>query len=230
MGDLIRQQALKRHRLNPNKVKVIYNGVDCKTIAKAAEMRETIRKSLGFASQEKIFIFVGRISAIKNLATLLKASSILDQKSQPHHVVVVGAGDELPHLANLADNLGVSEFTHFLGERNDVYNLLAAADAFAIPSLSEGISMSILEAMAAGLPIIATKVGGNPELVQSGHTGYLVPVENPLAFSEAMELIINNMDSARLIGDNARRVCQEKFSAQKMVEGYLKVYAQALNR
>ncbi|MCB2189062.1 MAG: glycosyltransferase [Deltaproteobacteria bacterium] len=228
VGETIREQAIARHGLNPARVTTICNGVDCAALAPVAGRREAARQCLGLAPEEWVFLFVGRLSPIKDLPSLLAAAAELAREGRAHRLVVAGGGEELPRLREQARQQGLEASTLFLGERNDIPALLAAADALVLPSLSEGISMAILEAMAAGLPVIACQVGGNPELVQPGRTGYLVPPRRPPELARAMARLMADPAAARALGEHARQICQARFSLEKMAQGYAAVYARAL--
>jgi glycosyltransferase involved in cell wall biosynthesis len=118
----------------------------------------------------------------------------------------------------------------FLGVRADVPEILTAMDVFVLPSLTEGISNAILEAMACGLPVIATDVGGNPEIVIHEHTGMLVPLSKPEALSHALKVLLGDVNIRVKYGDNARKMIEEKFSLQRMVREYEEVYEMLIKK
>ena len=118
----------------------------------------------------------------------------------------------------------------FLGFREDVLALLSLMDVFVLPSLSEGLSIALLEAMAAGKPIIATNVGGNPELVLDGETGFSVPPQDPEALAVKLRWVLADKCRARILGENGRKRVQQKFSLQAMVGNYQELYENCLRR
>ena len=118
----------------------------------------------------------------------------------------------------------------FCGARNDIPKLLQGLDVFTLPSKGEGISNTILEAMASSLPVIATRVGGNPELVDENNTGMLVPSNNPQAMADAILVYINDMALAKKHGEAGRQRVEALFSLNKMVENYIKIYDKLLCR
>jgi glycosyltransferase involved in cell wall biosynthesis len=124
----------------------------------------------------------------------------------------------------LLGEAGMSEMAWLPGERDDVTALFREMDIFVLPSLAEGISNTILEAMASGLPIVATDVGGNGELIEAGRTGILVPRSDSHAMAEAIRRYVDDPEMRRQHGVRARARCEEKFSIQTMVQGYAKLY------
>ena len=129
----------------------------------------------------------------------------------------------------MLDEAGVSGQVWMPGDRNDVPECLRALYIFVLPSLGEGISNTILEAMASGLPVVATRVGGNPELVVENETGLLVPAADEDALAGALESYVKNASLARQHGMDGRRRVEQLFSLQAMVDGYLMTYDQVMN-
>ena len=128
------------------------------------------------------------------------------------------------NVQKIIDKSGVSELVWMAGDRRDVAGLLSGFDVFVMPSLNEGISNTVLEAMATGLPVVATEVGGNPELVQPNQTGVLVPADDVSALADAIGDYVDDSGLRRAHGDSGRRAVEERFSLRSMVSGYLSVY------
>ena len=227
VGQMVSKEAIRKYNLSPDKVKVIYNGVDCEEFYDSSE-REAVRASLGLGRVTTVFVFVGRVSPIKDLPCLLEAAALLARKKDDFRIIIAGSGDALEELKLKAVELGVSDRVLFLGERRDIPELMAASDALVMSSLNEGISMAILEAMASGLPVVATDVGGNSELVQDRSTGLLVKVKSPGSLADAMEKIIDNPDLSTQMGRAGKSLCYKRFSLQQMVEGYCSVYRKVI--
>jgi L-malate glycosyltransferase len=144
------------------------------------------------------------------------------------YFLVAGDGSERARLEALAAERGLGDRIRFLGERRDIPRLLAALDVFVLPSISEGLSNAILEAMAAGRPVVATAVGGNPELVREGETGLLIPSRAPQALSAAIEALLLDPDRARRLGSAGARRAAEQFALPRMIEGYERLYEEVL--
>jgi glycosyltransferase involved in cell wall biosynthesis len=130
--------------------------------------------------------------------------------------LIVGGGRREAEIQQAAADLGLSGQVHFLGSRVDVPDLLQAMDTFVLPSYSEGLSLSLLEAMAAGLPVIATAVGGNPELVMDGVTGLLIPAKDAEALAAALERVLADPAWAKEMGEKARRQVAENYSVERL--------------
>jgi glycosyltransferase involved in cell wall biosynthesis len=144
-------------------------------------------------------------------------------------LVIVGNGPLREEAQRLLRADGAEAYAWLPGERADVPEILRALDLFVLPSLAEGISNTILEAMATGLPVVATRVGGNPELVQEGRTGMLVPPADPVAMAGAIRTYLLHPERLVLHGRAGRKRAEERFSLEAMVNGYLSVYDAVLN-
>ena len=200
------------------RVSQIYNGVDAQEFAPRSEGTE-IRRKLGIAESAFVAGVVGRLVPIKNHTVLFQAFRELVKERSDAYLVVVGDGPERERLEAL-------KFKNIilLGDRSDVSAILQAFDVFVLASQNEGISNTILEAMATGLPVIATNVGGNPELVEDGVTGTLVPPNDPPALSLALLRYSADPNVCKLQGAQGHRRVLDSFSMQGMVDGYEAVY------
>jgi glycosyltransferase involved in cell wall biosynthesis len=169
-------------------------------------------------------VFVGRFSAEKDIATLLRAAAIAGKVDRTFRLCLAGEGPDRAGLQALAGELGIANRTVFLGEMQYIAALLAGSSLLVLPSLSEGISVALLEAMARGLPVVATRVGGNIEVVSHGQTGLLVETRSPQALAEAMLTIYQNPPLARQMGEAGRQRVEEHFDARRMVAQYEALY------
>jgi sugar transferase (PEP-CTERM/EpsH1 system associated) len=206
----------------------IVNGVDIDRFTPTISgPKSGLRRPLRL-SDVMVFGTVGRMEPEKDQITLGKAfvrlAHRVDQVGATVRLVIVGDGSLRAKVQQIFDEAGVSGIVSFAGVREDVGNLLQTMDVFVLPSLAEGISNTILEAMATGLPVVATNVGGNPELVVHGETGYLVPKADPEAMADAMLRYVENRYLIRQHGAAARQRVVEGFSIKRMVERYLDVY------
>jgi glycosyltransferase involved in cell wall biosynthesis len=169
---------------------------------------------------------------VKDPLTLARAFARLMETmpgaEQRLRLVMVGDGPlrERVHLA-LAE-AGVAQYAWLPGERNDVARIMRSFDLFVLPSLAEGISNTILEAMATGLPVLATAVGGNPELIQAGVTGTLVPRDDPESMARAMRAYAESSELCRRHGSEARGAIERKFGLEAMVNAYMAIYDKLL--
>lgn len=171
---------------------------------------------------------VGRLEKVKDQLNLVRAFIRLTESApdarQRLRLVLVGEGSLRMELESLLDSAGLRDVAWLPGARDDVPELLRALDLFVLPSQAEGISNTILEAMACGLPVVATAVGGNVELVVDGETGRLVAANNPEALAAAMREFVEHPERMRACGAAGRQRVEERFSMEAMVTAYLKVY------
>ncbi|MCC6931877.1 MAG: ATP-grasp domain-containing protein [Deltaproteobacteria bacterium] len=215
------QQFYSYLRGFPNKaINLIPNAVCPPTID--YRLCEKLKKELFITEQTFIFISVGRLVRLKRYDLLLESYAKIATTNT--RLLLVGDGEERPSLENLAQSLQITDTLHFLGQRNDINELLSLAHCFVLCSEIEGLSRSILEAMAIGLPVIATDVGGNKELVQHCQNGLLVPTLNAQAISEAMTILISDPSKQQAYGQAGKTLAQTQFSLPQMTQSYRKLY------
>ena len=214
------------------RVTQIYNGVDTARFAPTLGQSRAILPA-GFRDPAVVVIgTVGRIQAVKDQATLLKAFARLSaaQPASAARLVIAGDGPLLAELKALAESLGIAALTAFLGASDRIPEVLQALDVFVLPSLNEGISNTILEAMASGLPVVATAVGGNVELIQEGANGQLFSPRDETALAGILGEYVADPALRATHSAVARRTALERFSLSAMVEGYAAVYDRVLAR
>jgi glycosyltransferase involved in cell wall biosynthesis len=161
---------------------------------------------------------------------LIKAAPRVIATYPRTHFLLAGAGKLRERLQALADKTGCSNRIHFLGLRNDVPVLMAVADLFVLPSLSEAMPMALLEAMAAGVPIVATAVPGVEQVITPCETGLIVQPGDSMGLADAINLILTHPESARRMGRSARQYVTDNYSAEKQASEYLALYRAVLNR
>ncbi|MEX1229799.1 MAG: glycosyltransferase [Planctomycetaceae bacterium] len=198
--------------LSSEKVTRIWNGIDLNRFAYRGP------------GSRPVGISVGRLSAEKDFPTLLRAVSLVHKALPEFRFLLVGDGPEREALETLSHELELDNCLQFLGERRDVPELLSQASVYAGSSLTEGISLTLLEAMAVGLPIVATRVGGNPEIVVPGETGELVDVRDGESLAREMLNLCVNPWQAERYGRQGRMRVEEHFSVQGMVRQYETLY------
>jgi glycosyltransferase involved in cell wall biosynthesis len=175
-------------------------------------------------------VMVGRLSEEKGADTLLRAVALVVNEEPRFRLHVAGDGACTPSLVALARELKVTDQVKFLGEVRDVPALLAQASMFVLPSLTEGISLTLLEAMARGLPVVATCVGGTPEVVEDGVSGLLVSPRSPADLAQAMLRVYRQPHRARLMGLAAHQRVAAHFDVRRMVAEYQGLYLECLSR
>lgn len=209
-----------------SRITVIRNGVDLERFGRHS--RDAARRAIGVTPTAFVVGTVGRLVPVKDQRQLIAAAHLLVQRGIPLTVIIVGDGELRSELLDQIDRLGLQEHVRLLGSRDDVPELMAAFDVFALPSQSEGLSNTVLEAMASGLPVVATRVGGNPELVQSGTTGLLVPPGDERELAEAVSALYLDADCRRRMAMAARHRAQSAFSVSGMYERYTDLYCAAV--
>jgi sugar transferase (PEP-CTERM/EpsH1 system associated) len=209
------------------RIRVLSNGVDTSRFVRRPRECEETRQRLGLDEKSVVIGSVGRLVSIKDHTTLLKAAEILIERGIPVQVVLVGSGPELAnHQEFVAASPRLSGRVVFAGEASDVAPLLNAMDIFVLPSLSEGMSNTLLEAMASGLPVVATRVGGNPELIEDGHSGWLFEPGNVMALAAILERMSRDAIVRQEIGQAARQRAVDHFSLQGMIDSYRTLYVE----
>jgi len=205
-----------------SKVTTIHNGVDTRLFSPGE--RSASRSSLGIDDTVFNIGTVGRLDLVKDHKSLLQAFLPIAQSAHPACLVIVGDGPMRRAIESLSCELGISEKVRLLGERHDIPKILKACDVFTLTSVAEGVSNTILEAMASGLPIVATKVGGNPELVDDGVNGYLVSARDVVGLTAAYKSYLYDPELRYQHGENARARAEQKFSLERMACRYAQLY------
>lgn len=213
------------------KVTQIYNGVDAERFHPAVSPAPI--SGCPFRHPEHWLVgTVGRMQTVKDQTLLARAFirtlELVPELESRLRLVMIGDGPLRPEAQALLDTAGVADLAWLPGERQDVADVLRGLDCFVLPSLAEGISNTILEAMASGLPVIATRVGGNPELVIEGETGVLVPASDPEVMARAIIDYVANPEQARMAGAKGRAEIEQSFSMTAMVGAYRGLYDQSL--
>lgn len=204
----------------------IYNGVDTDLFHPSPDGREAI----GPYSDPGYFVVgtVGRMQPVKDQVTLVRAMIELWRSDESARkwlrLALVGDGPLRAAIAGLLRRENATELAWLTGARDDVPRLMRGLDLFVLPSLAEGVSNTLLEAMASGLPVVATRVGGNPELIEEGRSGMLVPSADPHAMAAAIREYYLNRDMARRQGVLAREIARRRFGLDVMVTNYLNLY------
>jgi len=208
------------------RVSVVHNGRDLSKFD--CDPPEELRESFGVPGDAPLVGTVGRLIDRKGHDELLDAWVTVRAKRPDAHLLVVGDGPRRAHLEAKAGHLGIDDSVHFAGLRDDVPDLLAAMDAFVFPSHYEGLPGALLEAMAAGLPCLATPVDGNSELLEAYDSGLFFEVDDDAAMARALLLVLDNPDVASDLGENARRRATEHFDVDTMVGNFETVYERLL--
>ncbi len=210
--------------LSPEKITVIRNGQE---LPKGS--RSTFREELGIADHDVLIVAVGSLYPVKGHSDLLEALRlVLDRSNHPSsiHLVIAGReGSASQGLRHRAETLVLTDSVHILGHRDDIPNVLAGADIFCLPSLSEGFPLALIEAMGSATAIVATSVGGVPTAIRDGIDGILVPPGNPLALATALLRLINDQSTRCRLGGSASVRAGSLFSLSAMIDAYESIYS-----
>lgn len=208
---------------------IISNGIDVDKFN--GVNKDRIRKKYKIKNDEKVIIFVGRLKPIKGLYYLLSAMKLIQNKDKKIRLLVVGYGEEKTKLEELSKKLSLSTQVIFTDKISNelIPEYLGAGDIFVLPSLSEGFPVVILEAMASGLPIIATKIRGISEIVKDGENGFLIPPKNSNEIAEKILMLINDSKLIKSISDN-NKIEAQRYSWETIVEKIEEIYFQVINR
>ncbi len=214
--------CLDIEKIPASKVTTILNGSDTTLFSPAQKVTDR-NKSVRIG-------IVARLSSEKDHATLLHSAKILAGQTDRFQLAIIGGGSLQNSLEQLKDELGLAGYVSFLGMRHDIPELLRNLDIFVLSSTTEGISLTLLEAMASGLPIVATDVGGNPEVVVDGVTGYLVPPRDPAKMAEMLLKLVKDQQLRQQMGDKGRERVIQQFSITETARQYEDLYQTVLGR
>jgi glycosyltransferase involved in cell wall biosynthesis len=220
----VRDVVLERERLGAERVVVVHNGLDLETVV-TNDDASSIRFELGIEDGDLVVGMVANMNrAVKGVTFLLDAIPLIVKVVPSARFVLLGRGREEQSLKDKAKALGIESHVIFAGFRRDVGRCYEEMDVSVLTSLSEGLSITLLESMSHGLPVVATHVGGNPEVVVEGETGYLVPPRNTEAFADRVVRLLLDPILRNRMGENGRSRIAERFDLRKVAPQYLEIY------
>lgn len=224
----VKEQTLQKEGLPEEKVEVIYNGMDFLPYQESYN-GNAFRKAIGIDNQTSLVGMIANFNfEIKGHQFFIEAAKkILDQVPNVEFILV-GDGALRPRFENLSKELGIRQKIHFLGKRSDIPVILSSLNVSVLCSTNEGFSNVILESMAAGKPVVATNIGGSPEMVTDGVTGYLVPPADSTSLVKAVIDLLQNSNKAEAMGKEGRRLVKEKFTVEAMAKQYEKLYTELI--
>ncbi|TMA21473.1 MAG: glycosyltransferase [Deltaproteobacteria bacterium] len=225
-ADAVREVCIREEGVKPENCVVVRNGIDLESFDALAA--EGLKAPLPVPDDMPTVAVIGNLWPVKGHRTLVEAVARLPEEL--HHVrfLCAGEGPEREHLAERIARLGLAERVLLLGHRLDIPGILARAGAACLCSSAEGLSNALMEAMAARLPIVATRVGGNPELVHDGDNGFLVPFGDADALACALRTLLSSPEQAREMGLRGRRRVETDLSMDRMAQGHGALYRRAL--
>ena len=223
--DSLLDDILKRTSLKQKKAGVIYNGID--TSAYIRPHSNALRQKFGWSEDDIVIGSLGNIRPAKGYDVLLKAAALLRQSSYTYRFVIAGQGkgELYEDLLAMRKKLGIEESVQFLGFIDDAADFLANVDLFLSSSISEGLPLSAIQAMVAGLPVVATRCGGYVGLITERENGLLVDVSVPQAIAAGVEMVVADPVLQQKLSENARKHAVSKFDIQVMLDAYEQVYS-----
>jgi len=231
VSEFSRQSLIRYEKMPTGKIQVIYNAIGLNGIRGDNEDRQSIRAQAGLFDDDLLVLSIGRMDPIKDFETLIQAFAHVVERFPRASLWIAGDGDPSykRQLLQLTEKLHLLGKVTFLGSRHDISHLLHACDLFTLPSITEATSMTILEAMEASRPVVATQTGGNPELVVEGKTGLLVPVGDACSMAKAIEGLLQDPDKRVAMGMEGRKRVKRMFSKESIFEQYRDLYRSIRN-
>ena len=231
VSDCLKNDLVRIARFPPRKLRTIYNGVDWRRFALPLNST-TKRNELRIAPDEKVVGMVANLRPAKGYEYFIRAGAIIAQNVPKVKFLIIGENEDKlrERVTKEMDALGLTDSVIFLGFREDVPELLRLLDVFMLSSISEGLSIATIEAMAAGVPVVVTRSGGPQEVVTDGKTGFLVLPKDEKSLAEKALLLLKNRRLAASIGKEAQSQVRTKFSIDTMIRNYQTVYQECLNK
>lgn len=208
---------------NSQRLSIVRNGIDLSRYA-ARDSRHRICQRLGIAPERHYVSAIARFHPVKDHATLLRAFAELVKRRADTDLLLAGDGPQRQEMERLSHHLEIDSRVHFLGMQPEVQPVLQISDVFCLTSLSEAASLTILEAMASGIPVVATDVGGNPEMIENGVEGLLVPRGDPSAVASAMTMILEDRSLRERMAKAGPERVRKEFQLERTVENYWQLY------
>lgn len=219
----LKKFAQKYEKISDKKLQTIYSGIDIKAFDKDEAFRP-ISKSYGLTDDDKVIVCVAPLTAHQGHQYLIESMPAIVQQNPHVKCLLIGDGNQKQYLKELIESKNLTQNILFMGIRDDVPFFLQHADLFVLPSLSEGFPISLLEAMLACLPIVATSVGGIPEMITNGVNGLLVPPKNPEALTLAIVHLLDNNAKRSKFAHHGRILVEENFTFQQTLKQIEKLY------
>ncbi|MDP2923095.1 MAG: glycosyltransferase [Candidatus Omnitrophota bacterium] len=227
VSNAVKEAVISKEKANPVQIEVIYNGVDSKKFQVTGH-KSQLKDSLGIKENEFVVGMIANLGWIKGHKDFIEAAGIVLKEIPNVKFLLVGSGPLLESLRSQVAGLRLEEKVLFLGTRKDIPELLSIMDVSVNASYSEGMSNTILQSMAAGVPVVATAVDGNLETVVDGVTGILVPPKDPQAMAKAIVRILKDRELARRMGESAKKTIHERFTIQIMLKNMEDLYKRLL--
>ncbi len=229
VSDDVKQSMIQYQSISPKRLTVVHNGVDTDKFCPDQVKREHYRDELGIKHNTLVIGIVARLAPVKDHKTLINAFYKIYEKIPEAVLLIVGDGESKHMLIEQTCDMGLDKVVLFVGEKHDISGFLNTMDIFVLSSTSEGHNVSLLEAMSTTLPVVATDVGGNSEIVIDGVTGLLVPPVRPDILSDKILILLRNSNLRSQMGNNGRVRITKYFDMNRMIATYQEIYLSTLN-
>lgn len=229
VGESVRKALIRNEGIPAERVSVIYNGIDLTMFSGKSYDRVAARREMGVGINDLVIIQVARLDSLKDHATAIRTLERVAQRRGAARLVLVGEGPERETIQRMVRARQLEGHVRFLGLRTDVARLLPAADLALLTSVSEGIPLTLIEAMAAGIPAVSTRVGGVGEVIEDGRSGLLAPASDDAALAENILCLANDSDLRDRMGRLGRERAEALFSERPMHASYLRLYSEMLH-
>lgn len=230
LSGLLRDELVSLGVTHHDHIAVIPLGFELQEFARQKRYPGSFRKELGLSEQDKLVAVVGRLVKIKNIPLFLEAAAKLRHLNQDIHFAVVGDGEEREKLESYARSLGLERVVHFTGWRHDLPKVYADLDVTVISSNNEGTPVSLIEAMAVGCPVVATRVGGVPDLLDNGRLGILVPPGNGEAMGKGILQVFRDEDTTKIRTSLAKKYVLKHYSSARLIADMDRLYLDLLRK
>jgi len=225
------RQYLIANGLSPQKVVTVHNAVDLETFASGVSLYndKALRNRLGIGSDQPIVSTIGRLTSQKGHRYFLESAKRILEVLPETRFLIIGDGPLRDEFEGLSLSLGIAQAVRFLGYRQDIATLMSTSDVITMPSLREGLPYVLLEALALARPVVGTRVGGIPEVVKHGETGFLVPPKDSESLAEAIIQLLRNPEEAARLGERGRELVLREFNVETMVQKIAAIYTEVLS-
>lgn len=220
----VKADVIAHEKLDAEKVEVIYNGIDLEKYQDSQIDKKAKKGELGLSEKDKVVGVIANLHTYKGHSYFIEAAHLVKDKFPQTKFILIGDGPEKERLRKQAESLSLKEDVLFLGLREDVPEILQIMDLSVLPSFGEGFSNTILESMACSVPVVATRVGGNPEAVIDGQTGFLVPPRNSASLAQAIIRLLEDEELREEMGRASREYVEQNFSMERLIEETEKTY------
>jgi glycosyltransferase involved in cell wall biosynthesis len=228
VGKAVQKALIQNEGIPAERVEVIYNGINLAPFANGTANRDALRQEIGVGARDLVILQVARLDYLKDHATAIRTLGHVVQRRPQTKLVLVGEGPERGSIQEAVRRQGLESHVRFLGLRNDVARLLPSADVFLLTSISEGIPLTVIEAMAAGLPVVATNVGGLAEVVEEGHSGLLAAAGDDWGLAQHLLHLAGDPALGEQMGKWGKARAYQTFAEDQMHGQYVQLYQEML--